>query len=74
MINCKEDRLEFNINNPHGNDEIYNKRNILSSIAKIFDPLGLILPVVMKAKILLQHLWNLKIDWDADLPIEVNRT
>ncbi|XP_026462660.1 uncharacterized protein LOC113365282, partial [Ctenocephalides felis] len=40
------------------------KRKILSSIAKIFDPLGLISPFVVIAKIMMQDLWQLKISWD----------
>lgn len=44
------------------------KRTILSVITQIFDPLGLIGPVIIKAKILLQSLWQLKIDWDTPVP------
>ncbi|XP_076230300.1 uncharacterized protein LOC143176716 [Nomia melanderi] len=44
------------------------KRTILSTIAKIFDPLGLLGPVTIIAKILMQRLWQLKIDWDESLP------
>lgn len=44
------------------------KRIILSEIASIFDPLGLISPVVINFKIMIQKLWQLKLDWDATLP------
>ena len=44
------------------------KRNILSVSARLFDPLGLLCPVVVKAKILLQELWILKLDWDESIP------
>ncbi|XP_026475470.1 uncharacterized protein LOC113380447 [Ctenocephalides felis] len=40
------------------------KRAILSSIAKIFDPLGLISPCVVLAKLIMQDIWQLKTDWD----------
>lgn len=40
------------------------KRNILSKISKIFDPLGLIGPIIVRAKIILQRIWNEKLDWD----------
>ncbi|GFU79682.1 uncharacterized protein TNCV_4036891 [Trichonephila clavipes] len=39
-----------------------------STIARIFDPLGLIGPVITRAKILLQSLWQLKLDWNDPLP------
>ncbi|XP_063931166.1 uncharacterized protein LOC135143218 [Zophobas morio] len=48
------------------------KRGILSTIAHIFDPLGLAAPVVITAKIILQKLWSLKLDWDESLPIELH--
>lgn len=43
------------------------KREVLSAIAKIFDPLGLISPVVVLAKILMQKLWLAKLDWDDQI-------
>ncbi|XP_071033032.1 uncharacterized protein [Parasteatoda tepidariorum] len=46
----------------------YTKRDVLSLISRIFDPLGLIGPVITKAKIYLQKLWLLKIDWYQMLP------
>lgn len=48
------------------------KRTILSDISKIFDPLGWISPLIIKAKILIQNLWSLKIDWDTILEGEIN--
>ncbi|XP_058811185.1 uncharacterized protein LOC131676075 [Topomyia yanbarensis] len=50
------------------------KRSILSSIAKLFDPIGLIAPVVVRAKIIMQQLWLLPIEWDDPVPknIRVN--
>ncbi|KAJ8974304.1 hypothetical protein NQ317_009544, partial [Molorchus minor] len=44
------------------------KRNILSFISKIFDPLGLVGPVVVQSKILLQQIWARKLNWDDPLP------
>ncbi|XP_062712996.1 uncharacterized protein LOC134290048 [Aedes albopictus] len=47
------------------------KRTVLSESAKIFDPLGIIGPVVVQAKIFLQTLWKQKCDWDDLLPEEL---
>ncbi|GBN54606.1 hypothetical protein AVEN_53101-1 [Araneus ventricosus] len=44
------------------------KRAVLSNIARIFDPLGLLGPVITVAKIFSQTLWKLKIDWNDSLP------
>ncbi|CAG9134116.1 unnamed protein product [Plutella xylostella] len=47
------------------------KRIVLSMLAQIFDPLGLINPCTLKAKLILQTLWANNIPWDAELPTEV---
>ncbi|GFT83134.1 uncharacterized protein TNCV_629571 [Trichonephila clavipes] len=52
--------------------ELNTKRDVLSTIAMIYDPLGLLGPVVAKAKIFLQKLWMLKIDWTDLLPDTIN--
>ncbi|GFU32829.1 integrase catalytic domain-containing protein [Trichonephila clavipes] len=53
--------------------ELNTKRDVLSTIARIYDPLGLLGPVVAKAKFFLQKLWMLKIDWTDLLPDTINR-
>ncbi|GBM67202.1 hypothetical protein AVEN_160798-1 [Araneus ventricosus] len=46
----------------------YTKRDVLSVIARLYDPLGFIGPVITKAKMFLQKLWQLKVNWDDELP------
>uniref|UniRef100_A0A182RY88 DUF5641 domain-containing protein n=1 Tax=Anopheles funestus TaxID=62324 RepID=A0A182RY88_ANOFN len=40
------------------------KREMYSEIVKFFDPLGLVSPVIVVAKLLAQRMWRLKIGWD----------
>lgn len=40
------------------------KRGMLSLIARIFDPLGLLSPVVFLAKHLMQRVWRANLSWD----------
>lgn len=47
------------------------KRIILSVISQIFDPLGLVGPIIIQSKLLLQDLWKLKIGWDDPVPKEL---
>ena len=51
--------------------EFWTKRLLTSDVAKTFDALGWVSPSVIKAKILLQRLWELKISWDDSVPEEV---
>lgn len=44
------------------------KRTVLSFISKLYDPLGLLQPIIIKAKMMIQKIWLLKIDWDQNLP------
>ncbi|GFV75067.1 integrase catalytic domain-containing protein [Trichonephila clavipes] len=46
----------------------YTKRDVLSVIARLYDLLGLIGPVISKAKIFLQKLWLKKLNWEEFLP------
>lgn len=50
------------------------KRTALADIARLFDPLGFIAPVTVTAKIFLQELWKLKLDWDAPLQQSLHST
>lgn len=49
------------------------KLNILSDIARIFDPLGVIGPVVIRAKLLLQMVWQARGEWNEPVSNEIQR-
>lgn len=48
------------------------KRSILSAIASLYDPNGWVTPVIFRAKLLLQKLWLLNLDWDEPTPDDVH--
>lgn len=50
------------------------KRQLLSEVSKVFDPLGFCSPVTIRGKILLQQVWKLKLGWDDPLPSEFTCT
>ncbi|GBO42387.1 hypothetical protein AVEN_105667-1, partial [Araneus ventricosus] len=51
----------------------FTKRSIHSDISRIYDPLGLIGPIVPNAKIFMGRHWLLKLGWDEALPEDVSR-
>ncbi|XP_011868252.1 PREDICTED: uncharacterized protein LOC105562212, partial [Vollenhovia emeryi] len=50
---------------------MHTKRSILSQVAQIFDPLGLLGPVIVTAKGIIQQLWKMQISWDESLPMDL---
>ena len=46
------------------------KREVLKESSKVFDPLGLLSPVTVRAKIFMQSLWQHNLDWDEPLSDE----
>ena len=45
----------------------FTRRGLLSVLASIYDPLGLIAPYMLPAKLLLQRLANQGLDWDSKI-------
>ena len=43
------------------------KRMILSKVARIYDPIGLASAFLIRAKIGIQHLWQVGVSWDQEL-------
>ena len=68
--NVTTDQFHLSITNPPSDDSV-TKRNLVSDVAKVFDALGLFAPVTIKMKIILQRLWELKLDWDDLVPDHV---
>jgi len=63
----QSDELSYSCNIPVTKHAL-TKRQVLSFIARIFDPLGLLDPVLVRAKILFQKTWVLNLEWDDELP------
>ncbi|XP_055605703.1 uncharacterized protein LOC129753877 [Uranotaenia lowii] len=55
---------------PMKNENPPTKRPVLSEIARLFDPLGLLGPTVVLAKLVMQRLWQKQIRWDDLIPDE----
>ncbi|XP_062541484.1 uncharacterized protein LOC134209520 [Armigeres subalbatus] len=63
-----EPRLDvFRFKVPEWNTSRICKRTVISDLARIFDPVGLIGVVIVSAKIFVQNLWRHKVTWDEPL-------
>lgn len=69
MWDCKSDTFDFKIIVKRSSN--YTKREILSQIARFYDPLGLLDPVICRAKIFMQQLCLLKCNWNDKIPHHV---
>ena len=50
------------------------KRFLVSDVAKTFDVLGWYSPCTIKMKILFQQLWEMKVDWDDEVPESIRES
>ena len=67
--NIKEDSLKLKSPNyAKTTTKIITKRQLLAKVSKLFDPLGIITPVTIKGRLLVQEAWKLQVDWDDPLP------
>jgi hypothetical protein len=53
-------------------DEKLTKRDMLSDMSKVFDPLGWLIPVTLKLKLIMQATWIQGVEWDTVLPKDVS--
>ena len=52
---------------------IITKRTLLSDVSKHYDPIGLIAPVLVVAKVNIQSCWKLDLEWNDAVPDDVSR-
>ncbi len=65
--NTETDEVTFDLSKVLKNPKVHTKRTLASEMASVFDPLGLISPVVCQAKLLFQQSCLLQTDWDDPL-------
>lgn len=66
--NADGDVLQYKVKEYHDENTTISKRHILAETAAIFDPMGLVGPIIVQAKLIIQSLWQIRISWDEPLP------
>lgn len=62
------DTFRFIVNLPDP-PKVVTKHDILSDITQLFDPIGIVSPIVITAKLLIKEIWLIKdLDWDQRIP------
>lgn len=71
--NSREDVIVYKVNSLSCSKTV-SKRSVFSQVAKLFDPLGLLGPVIVRAKIIIQLLWKAGVSWDESIPACIHTT
>ncbi|XP_062558009.1 uncharacterized protein LOC134222881 [Armigeres subalbatus] len=66
--NPEEDWFTMQVEPARNESEGISRKKILSDIAKIFDPLGFVGPVITAAKLIFREVGMLNINWDDEVP------
>lgn len=69
--NAVTDHIQYDIKTSNFTTQA-TKRSILSTVAQIYDPLGLLSPITVTAKLIIQRLWQLKTSWDESIPMDLH--
>jgi Pao retrotransposon peptidase/Protein of unknown function (DUF1759)/Family of unknown function (DUF5641)/Integrase zinc binding domain/Putative peptidase (DUF1758) len=70
--NPSKDNFQFSIKQPIPQKTL-TKRTVLSELAKLYDPLGWVSPILITAKIIMQDMWAENIDWDEEIPKDLRQ-
>ena len=71
--NAREDYFRLTVGEMPSSDSL-TKRKLVSEIAKIYDVLDWFTPSTVSTKILLQRVWERKIEWDDPVPQDIPET
>ncbi len=72
--NPSTDKITLTQNGSHLNQSLpMTKRTVLQQSAKVYDPLGRLIPVTVRARILIQELWRRNLPWDASIPQDLQQ-
>ena len=65
------DMFTFNLSTPQ--DVVYTKRGFLEKLAMLFDPLQMVVPFAIRARMAMQETRLLGIGWDDQFPSDLKK-
>ncbi|XP_022827437.1 uncharacterized protein LOC111357108 isoform X1 [Spodoptera litura] len=71
--NINKDTISYTVHSEFVSQKQITKRTILSTIGHIFDPLGLISPCILEAKLIMQQMWTHNVSWDDEIPVSIQQ-
>ena len=69
--NVEQDQFYFTVNVDL--PDVVTKRSMLKCVASVYDPLGMISPVILIGRVLLQETTRLKLGWDQQVPEDISK-
>ena len=66
--NIEDDTFGVKVPVVQGRQGDNTRRGCLSTMSSMFDPLGIVSPVLLSAKRVMQRTWQLQLRWDEELP------
>ena len=70
--NAETDMFTFKLNPPQ--DVVYTKRGFLKKLAMLFDPLQMLAPFTIRARMAMQETWLLGLGCDDEFPSDLKKT
>lgn len=71
LYDAKQDKVSLADFSFEEKTQSITKRQLLSNISKVFDPLSLVLPVTVRGRILMKQVWKEGTAWDEDVSPDV---
>lgn len=68
MWDVRKDLLGYKVNI---NSKVSTRRQVLANTYSLYDPLGLVSPILVKPKSIFQRAWKLGLDWDDRLSVDL---
>lgn len=71
LYNNDRDTFQFEQGLVRDNRKIKNNKTIVSVTAQLFDPFGLLCPITIIPKLIIQQLWKEQLGWDDSIPSQI---